>query len=179
LRRLYEWSSVTAFITAILNRGPVYPYADPFGALNLAVMEDGDQLQWHFDQTDFVVSLAIQSAGTGGDFEVAPRIRSGVAEHYEEVESVLAGDRSKVIALPMTPGTLLVFEGRYSLHRVAPIVGDRPRHVALLAYDTKPGTMGSELLRQVRYGRSEPFPDPPEIWPEGSDKPVSVETAAP
>jgi hypothetical protein len=179
LRRLYEWSSVTAFIAAILNRGPVFPYADPFGALNLAVMEDGDQLQWHFDQTDFVVSLAIQSAATGGDFEVAPRIRSGTAEHYEEVGSVLAGDRSKVIALPMTPGTLLVFEGRNSLHRVAPIVGEIPRHVALLAYDTKPGTMGSELLRHVRYGRSEPFPEPPETWPESSDKPVSVETAAP
>ena len=65
----------------------------------------------------------------------------------------------------MRPGTLLVFEGRHSLHRVSPVEGSRLRHVGLLAYDTKPGTMGSDLLRQDRYGRTEPFADPPETWP--------------
>ena len=70
LRRLYEWDPLKDLIEAVLGRGPIYRYADPFGALNLAVMGEGDQLQWHFDQTDFVVSLAIQSAERGGDFEV-------------------------------------------------------------------------------------------------------------
>ncbi len=65
----------------------------------------------------------------------------------------------------MRPGTLLVFEGRHSLHRVSPVEGSRLRHVGLLAYDTKPGTVGSDLLRQDRYGRTEPFADPPETWP--------------
>lgn len=148
----------------MLDRGPIYRYGDPFGALNLAVMDDGDRLQWHFDQTDFVVSLAIQSAASGGYFEVVPRLRSADDEHYDEVGSVLAGDRSRVISLPMTPGTLLIFEGRHSLHRVAPIVGPLSRHVALLAYDTAPGTVGSELLRQARYGRTEPFAEPPVRW---------------
>jgi hypothetical protein len=165
LRRLYEWDPVTALIEAILDRGPIYRYADPFGALNLAVMGEGDQLQWHFDQTDFVVSLAVQSAESGGDFEVVPRIRSAEDEHYDEVAAVLAGDRSRVETLPMRPGTLLVFEGRYSLHRVSPVSGGRWRHVGLLAYDTKPGTMGSDLLRADRYGRTEPFAEPPSSWP--------------
>jgi len=165
LRRLYEWDPLTDLIGSILNRGGIYRYADPFGALNLAVMGEGDQLQWHFDQTDFVVSLAIQSAESGGDFEVVPRIRTAEDEHYGEVSSVLAGDRSRVETLPMRPGTLLVFEGRYSLHRVSPITGRRWRHVGLLAYDTKPGTMGSDLLRADRYGRTEPFAEPPPSWP--------------
>ena len=164
LRQLYEWRPMTDFIATILDRGPIYPYADPFGALNLAVMCDGDQLQWHFDQTDFVVSLAIQSAVSGGDFEVVPYIRSAKDERYEEVGLVLAGERSKVMTLPMRPGTLLIFEGRHSLHRVSPIVGPKPRHVGLLAYDTTPGTVGSELLRKARYGRSEPFSAPPDRW---------------
>ncbi len=164
LRQLYEWSATTDFIAAVLDRGPIYRYGDPFGALNLAVMDDGDRLQWHFDQTDFVVSLAIQSAASGGYFEVAPRLRSADAEHYDEVGSVLAGDRSRVMSLPMTPGTLLIFEGRHSLHRVAPIVGPLSRHVALLAYDTASGTTGSELLRHARYGRTEPFAEPPIQW---------------
>jgi hypothetical protein len=57
----------------------------------------------------------------------------------------------------MTPGTLMVFEGRRSLHRVTPIAGDRPRYVALFGYDTKPDTMSSDLLKQIRYGRTEPL----------------------
>lgn len=165
LRRLYEWDPVTALIEAVLDRGSIYRYADPFGALNLAVMGEGDELQWHFDQTDFVVSLAIQSAESGGDFEVVPRIRSAQDEHYEDVSAVLAGDRRRVETLPMRPGTLLVFEGRHSLHRVSPIVGSRWRHVGLLAYDTEPGTVGSDLLRADRYGRTEPFATPPQDWP--------------
>ncbi len=158
LRRLYEWDPLTNLIEGALDRGPIFRYMDPFGALNLAVMGEGDQLQWHFDQTDFVVSLAIQSAEAGGDFEVVPRIRSAKDECYDEVASVLAGDLSRVETLPMTPGTLLIFEGRNSLHRVSPVSGSRWRHVGLLAYDTKPGTVGSDLLRADRYGRTEAFP---------------------
>lgn len=165
LRRLYEWDPMKDLIETVLDRGPIYRYADPFGALNLAVMGQGDQLQWHFDQTDFVVSLAIQSAESGGDFEVAPRIRSADDERYEDVAAVLSGDRSRVETLPMRPGTLLVFEGRYSLHRVSPVEGSRWRHVGLLAYDTQPGTLGSDLLRADRYGRTEAFETPPQTWP--------------
>jgi hypothetical protein len=154
LRRLYEWAPMMQFIGAVLQRGKLYRYADPLGALNLAVMGDGDQLQWHFDQTDFVVSLAIQDGDEGGDFEVAPRIRSAEDEHYDAVSAVFHDSSAAVVRLPMTPGTLLIFEGRYSLHRVSPIRGTTDRLVGLLAYDTKPGTVSTELLRLSRYGRA-------------------------
>jgi len=116
-------------------------------------MGDGDELQWHFDQTDFVVSLALQDADAGGDFEVSPFIRSADDEHYDAVARVLGGDHADVVTLPMTPGTLLVFAGRHSLHRVSPIAGDTVRLVGLFGYETQPGTMSSELLKEVRYGR--------------------------
>jgi len=167
LRQLYEWDPMKDLIEAILDRGPLSRYADPFGALNLSVMGRGDQLQWHFDQTDFVVSLAIQSAEEGGDFEVAPRIRQSDNERYADVGAVLRGDRTAVETLAMTAGTLLIFEGRHSLHRVSPVSGDRWRHVGLLAYDTKPGTVGSDLLRADRYGRTEAYAEPPGTWPDG------------
>ncbi len=154
IRRLYEWDELTRFVAAIMGLDVIYPYADPLGALNLAVMGDGDELQWHFDQTDFVVSLALQDAETGGDFEVAPFIRAADDERYDDVKQVLDGDRARVVTLEMTPGTLLVFAGRHSIHRVSPIRGETPRLVALLGYDTKPGTMSSELLKAVRYGRT-------------------------
>jgi hypothetical protein len=164
LRRLYEWEPLRLLVERILDRGTIHRYADPFGALNLAVMGEGDELQWHFDQTDFVVSLAIQTAASGGAFEVFPRIRSADDERYDDVAAALSGERDDAVVLPMVPGTLLVFEGRHSLHRVSPVGGGSPRHVGLLAYDTVPGTMGSELLRENRYGRTEPFAEPPAVW---------------
>lgn len=154
LRRLYEWDPLMHFIGAVLQRGPLFRYADPLGALNLAVMVDGDQLQWHFDQTDFVVSLAMQDADGGGDFEVAPLIRSADDERYGDVERVLRGESEKVVRLPMRPGTLLIFAGRHSVHRVSPIRGGTPRLVGLLAYDTNPGTTCTDVLRMARYGRT-------------------------
>ena len=165
LRALYDSDAVMRFVEAVLDRGELHRYADPCGALNLAVMGRGDALQWHFDQTDFVVSLAIQSAEDGGTFDVAPRVRTAHDERYDDVGEVLAGRDTSVVTLPMVPGTLLVFEGRHSLHRVSSVAGGRLRHVGLLAYDTHPATTGSELLRLVRYGRSVAFAEPPHAWP--------------
>ena len=154
LRALYEWEPLLDAVAAMLDRSPLYRYADPFGALNVAVMGDRDELGWHFDQTDFVVSIALQSADAGGEFESATRVRGeGDDERYDALRAVLNGDRAGVTSVPMTPGTLMLFEGRRSLHRVTPIAGATPRYVALLAYNTKPDTDSSDLLKLVRYGR--------------------------
>jgi len=47
----------------------------------------------------------------------------------------------------------MLFNGRRSMHRVSPIVGEVPRYVALLAYDTKLGTDSTDELKLSRYGR--------------------------
>ena len=59
----------------------LYRYADPMGALNLAVMGEGERLHWHFDQTDFVTSIALRPSEAGGDFEYVPLIRSAIDEN--------------------------------------------------------------------------------------------------
>ncbi|HVN84848.1 MAG TPA: hypothetical protein VMW17_08405 [Candidatus Binatia bacterium] len=154
LRQLYEWEPLMAFIAASLNKPRLYRYADPLGALNLAVMGDGEELFWHFDQTDFVTSIALRDADDGGDFEYAPLIRGTADENYPAVQRLLTGSRERVVRIPMRPRTLLLFEGRHSIHRVTPIRGATTRLVALLAYDTKPGTRSTELLQLARYGRA-------------------------
>ena len=154
LRALYESDELLDFVAAVLRRGPLFRYGDPFGALNLAVMREGDELGWHFDMTDFVVSIALQAAESGGDFENAARIRSADDEREDAVAAVLRGDAPDLVRVePMTAGTLMLFNGRWSLHRVSPIRGPVPRYVALLAYDTKPGTDSSDHLKLARYGR--------------------------
>jgi hypothetical protein len=154
VRALYEWDPLMEFVGRILGEPVLHRYADPFGALNLAVMRDGHELGWHFDQTDFVVSIALQPSLEGGHFENVPRIRSIDDDNAEVVAAVRAGERDDLVRIePMTPGTLMVFNGRWSYHRVSRVSGDVPRHVALLAYDTKPGTDSNDELKLGRYGR--------------------------
>jgi hypothetical protein len=154
IRLLFEWEPLMAFIAAALGKERLYRYADPMGALNLAVMGDRDRLHWHYDQTDFVTSIALRAAQQGGDFEYVPLIRSSSDENYPRVQRLLLGSNDGVVRVPMTPGTLLLFEGRNSIHRVTAISGAPTRLVALLAYDTKPGTRSSKLLQMARYGRT-------------------------
>lgn len=162
LRALYEWDGLMAFLARALGRDRLYRYDDALGALNIASMSDGDELWWHFDQTDFVVSVALQTSEAGGEFECVSLIRDPDDERYDDVRAVVtAEDRTRVTTVPMDPGTLMLFEGRRSIHRVTPVRGSRPRYVALLGYDTKPRTCGSELLRLVRYGRAEARKAPP------------------
>jgi hypothetical protein len=153
LRALYESDALLAFLARALGF-EVFRYDDPLGGLNLAAMYDGDRLAWHYDQTDFVVSLAVQESESGGDFECVPATRTADDERYDDVAAILAGDTSRLVTIPMTPGTLMLFEGRHTLHRVSPITGARPRYVGLFGYDRNPGTCSSELLRLIRYGRT-------------------------
>jgi len=155
LRALYEWDALLEFVRRALDRPVLHRYADPLGALNVAAMHDGDELAWHFDQTDFVVSIALQRSETGGAFECAPHTRTDEDECYEVVAACLAGRRdAPTTVVEFEPGTLMLFAGRHSLHRVTPIGGPTPRHVALLGYDTAPGVCSSEILRLIRYGRT-------------------------
>jgi hypothetical protein len=161
-RALYEWDPLMHFVGEILERGPLYRMADPLGALNLTLMDEGHVQGWHYDNAEFVVSLALQQSEAGGEFECAPFIRSDADEQYAEVARVLAGQApDRVETYPMVPGTLMVFVGRRSIHRVSPVRGPRPRQVALFAYDTRPDSDSTELFKRIRYGRSEARTPPP------------------
>ncbi|MCB0418259.1 MAG: hypothetical protein KDD39_11445, partial [Bdellovibrionales bacterium] len=153
LRKIYEWDPVMRFIGAILELPEIHRYGDPMSGLNLAVMKEGDYLRWHFDQCDFVTSLAIQLAENGGEFEFVPRLRSSENPNYEKVGEILAGGREGVVTLANNPGTLLLFQGRNSIHRVTKIAGATPRLIALLSYAEKADLVGTDYLRRIRYGR--------------------------
>ncbi len=153
LRRIFEWDPLMHFVGCVLNLPVIHRYADPMGALNLSVMKDGDYLRWHFDQTDFVTSLSVRNADEGGAFEYVPLIRSSQQENYEKVRSLLKGSREGVVEIANAPGTLVLFMGRYSIHRVTPIRGQTSRLMGLFGFDSQPGVNSSEYLKRIRYGR--------------------------
>ncbi|MFN8019535.1 MAG: hypothetical protein U0P45_15645 [Acidimicrobiales bacterium] len=97
IRALYEWDPFLDFLSAVMGR-QVFRYADPLGALNLAVMTAGDELQWHYDQTDFVVSLALQASDQGGTFDVVPKLRADGDERYDQVAAAIDGSHPGVAA---------------------------------------------------------------------------------
>ncbi len=69
---------------------------------------------------------------------------------------VLDGTSDQVRTLHLEPGDLQLFRGRYSLHRVAPLFGARPRYVAILSYVEEPDMVATPERAQQLYGRALP-----------------------
>ncbi len=88
------------------------------------------------------MTLAIQNATEGSEFEYAPMIRQK-DENFTEVSKVLEGKSQMVKIIVLQPGDLQLFKGRYSLHRVAPLKGILPRNVAILSYVEEENMAGS------------------------------------
>jgi len=153
LRALYDWPHLRAFIAALQEVPALYPYADPLGSLNINVFAAGQQLGWHFDNADFVTTLMIRPAEAGGIYEYLPGLRGPGADDFEALGRVLDGAGAPPRILDMAAGALVLFRGRYALHRVTPVEGTRPRLLAALSYDTEPGKMLTEHTRNIFYGR--------------------------
>lgn len=153
LRRLYEWDALTAFVAAVLGGQPLHRTADPLVSCMLTVCHRGDELGWHYDPNDGVVSLLLQASEAGGAFEFAPGIRGEDPEAEAAERAVLEGRCDKVLRPPLAPGTLSLFNGHRALHRVAPVTGRRARIIALFNYTAEPGYRFSDDIRSRFFGR--------------------------
>jgi len=157
LRSIYEWPAFGPFVQEALGEEQFFRYADPLADVIVNLAEAGNGFPWHFDTNNFTVTLAIQSAEQGGDFEYSPYLRTPTDENYPGVERVLDGDQSLVHTLRLEPGDLQIFKGRYSLHRVTPLAGPRLRYVAIFSYVEEPGMVAQPERAQQLYGRVLPI----------------------
>jgi hypothetical protein len=156
LRSVHDFDGFDSFIQACLQEEKFFRYADPLADVIVNMAGAGNGFPWHFDTNNFTVTLAIQNAEAGGAFEYAPGIREG-DENFAEVKRVLDGTSPHVTVLELEPGDLQLFRGRYSLHRVAPLTGSRPRYVAIFSYVEEPGMVGSPERTEQLYGRTLPI----------------------
>ena len=154
IRRLYDSDHLTAFISAVLSKPALYRSADPLDALEIAIFGDGDELGWHFDNSEFSVTVMYQQAAAGGHFDYYPRLRNEHDENYQDVQKILHGNGDGVLRLPSSPGTLAVFRGQHALHRVTPVIGSRPRINSVLTYGEHPGMKLTEVTQKLFYGRT-------------------------
>ena len=158
LRNIFDHEGFDEFIRACLNEPEdrFFRYADPLADAIVNVSSEGNGFPWHFDTNNFTVTLAIQNATEGGEFEYAPMIRQK-DENFAEVSKVLKNQSEQIKSIVLQPGDLQLFKGRYSLHRVAPLKGSVPRYVAILSYVEEEGMVGSIERTKQLYGRVLPI----------------------
>ena len=154
LCRLYAWPPLVRFLAATLGKPRLHLMADPLARVNVMAYRAGEALNWHFDRSEFTTTLLLQAPEAGGAFQYRSGLRSEADPNYDGVGRLLAGDDSAVETLPLAPGTLTVFKGKDTAHRVTPVDGPRPRIVAVFSYYERPGVQFSPEERLGFYGRA-------------------------
>lgn len=157
INTLYAWDGMTSFVADVMCEKFLYRLGDELMRCVTTIMGNGDQHGWHFDANDFVVSLLLQKPESGGEFEFAPNIRSALEENEADVASVFneTGNLTRIHAVDA--GTLMLFCGRWSLHRVRAIAGSRRRIIALFSYDRTPNVVHTPEVRMRAVGRAQPL----------------------
>lgn len=154
--RIYEYLPLAEFIARTIGVPRLYLMDDPLARANVMEYRPGEALNWHFDRARYTTTLLIQSAQRGGEFQYASGLRSDDDENYEGVGRFLSGDDGALRVNPLHSGTLNVFAGRNTLHRVSTVEGGRSRLVAVFSYYDRPGVQFSDAERQGFYGRVQP-----------------------
>ncbi len=154
LKQIYHDADFKDFICHVVGEPEIHPYADPMSSVNLHFAKAGQELGWHFDNSSFAITLLIQKPEGGGQFEYVRDLRNADTGEMNcnGVAAVLEG-KTRPDVLEMVPGTLVLFRGRNSIHRVTPTEGKTTRMLAVLAYNSKPGVSLSQSAMRTFYGR--------------------------
>jgi len=81
-------------------------------------------------------------------------LRTADDANDDAVRALLAGDRAGVREIRAAAGTLALFRGHHSPHRVTPVESETARVNAVLAYARTPGARLTDSARQIFYGRN-------------------------
>ena len=154
LKQFYRSDLVRDLVAEIVDEGTLFNNDDPYQPANYVCYKDGDVSSWHFDSDNsFTMTLMIQPAESGGQFQMSPNTRSLPDENYEHVKGVLTGERNDtVVSLGREAGALCIFKGCNSLHRVTPVHGDTLRIMGVFVYEFSPGILGDPEVNATIYG---------------------------
>lgn len=154
VQRIYEYTPLADFIGRAIGVPALFLMEDPLARVNVMEYRPGEALNWHFDRSRYTTTLLIQAAEAGGEFEYRSDLRKEDDPNYEGVGRFLSGQDHSVRVNPLQSGTLNVFAGRNTLHRVSTVAGSRSRLVAVYSYYERPGVQFSDEERIGFYGRA-------------------------
>lgn len=153
LKHVYYWPAMIDFVAAVTRSDRLYVSEDPYQPVNVLCAGDGDASAWHFDSWNaFTMTLLLQAPDSGGNFELAPCIRSRDDPNYHGVGKVLCGARDRVVSLDRAPGELVIFRGSTALHRVTTVRGATKRLMGVFVYESEPGVIGDPHVNATVYG---------------------------
>ncbi|MFT5112095.1 MAG: hypothetical protein ACI8P9_001418 [Parasphingorhabdus sp.] len=155
LIKLYEWEPFAAFLAAVLDKPQLHPMDDQLARLNLMAYDQGEALNWHFDRSEFTTTLLLQSPERGGEFQYRNGLRSDEDANYAGVGKFLDHEQASASSLQLSAGTLNVFRGKNTAHRVTPVEGRRKRIIAVFSYYEKAGVQFSAEEKVGFYGRAD------------------------
>ena len=158
MRAVFYADELTNFIGALLDRAPYYRSTDPMASCMVTALDVDDELGWHFDSNDGVVTLMLEHCEAGGLFEYVSGARGLSDSQFEEI---LDDKSTSVERLKHVAGALTLFNGHDALHRVSPVVAGPPRLTLIFSYDSEPDQVFSETVRMGFFGRLEPMEDRP------------------
>jgi hypothetical protein len=150
---IYEWAPLIMFLGATMEKDALYPMRDALARVNVMGYRDGEQLNWHFDRSEFTTTLLLQAPDEGGDFVYRSDLRTADDPNYDGVAKLLRGQDGEVKTLKLSAGTLNVFKGKNTAHKVSTIKGNRERIIAVFSYYEKPGVIFTREEQIGFYGR--------------------------
>lgn len=152
--QVYEFAPLRRFLAEVMDKPELHLMDDAMSRLNVMSYGEDDALNWHFDRSEFTVTLLLQKPDQGGEFEYRTGLRSADDPNYDGVARLLTGQDDQVKRMSLSPGTLNVFRGVNTPHRVVPVKGDKRRVIAVLGYYENPGVRFSDEERIGFYGRA-------------------------
>ncbi len=154
ITRIYECRPLIGFLAAVMGLPALYVMDDPLARVNVMAYGAGEALNWHFDRSEFTTTLLLQAPAGGGVFEYRTGLRSDDDPNHDGVGRLVCGEDCGVQRLELSPGSLNVFRGKNTAHRVTPVEGSRDRMIAVFSYYERAGVQFSDDERIGFYGRS-------------------------
>jgi hypothetical protein len=152
--QIYGWAPLAAFLARTMDKPRLFLMNDPLAKVNVLAYGPGEALNWHFDRSQFTTTLLIRAAESGGEFEYRSALRSNDDPNFEGVARLLRGGDPTVRVNALAAGSLNVFAGRNTAHRITPVLGHRSRIIAVFSYYETPGVAFGTAERIGFYGRA-------------------------
>jgi len=152
LQKIYDSPLVRSFFLDLLEKDELHPYEDPLSSININYYDKGDALGWHFDNSDYTITLLIKNCSKGGVYEFFNDMRyNNDKEDYDLVEKIL-DKKVKGTRVNSIEGDLMIFKGNKSIHQVT-AVEEGERILVTFNYNEESGVSLSEQSRKTFFGR--------------------------
>lgn len=152
--KVYEYQPLIQFIADVMQKPQLFTMPDPLARVNVMAYRDGEALNWHFDRSEFTTTLLLQNPDAGGLFEYRSDLRTDTNPNYDGVARLLDNADPNKHQIQACAGTLNVFRGKNTAHRVTPIEGNRERIVTVYSYYEQPGRFFSDEELLGFFGRT-------------------------